>query len=195
LRPADHATGKPSSPRKFRDRRPGPAIVFACLALLIILATGLAVWRRGAGPAIVMATTEDCRRSFDDAGCRAIVARAQSIHAATAPTFAQRSVCDFVYGAGACAPLKLEMIELTLFAPAIVAIATDLAARDILPLYLGPASAEGGDKAGGARRVYYRGAAVGWLGRQRVGGAEVPILTDLTGETLTVEAVRKLRSR
>ncbi len=56
-------------------------------------------------PAAIFITTEDCRRSFDDAGCRALVERAQSVHADTAPLFQARDVCTFVYGPDVCAAL------------------------------------------------------------------------------------------
>ena len=142
----------------------------------------------------MLATTDDCRRVFDDAGCRSIVARAQVIYAETAPRFPLEEACESVYGVGTCAALRDININLNFFAPALAVIATDRAAQNILPLYFGPRTAASETSRHG-ERVYYRHGAVGEFLLQNVGGAALPVLCDLAGNTMTAEAIKALRRR
>jgi hypothetical protein len=167
----------------------GGVLVLVCVAIV----AGFLV--RRAKPAAVFITTEDCRRSFDDAGCRAIVERAQSVHADTAPLFQTRAVCNFVYGPDVCTTLQEANIELNLFAPRIVAIAVTADGAAILPLYYGPPHDSNATSGQAGRPVYFRNRLVGLLSRPSFGGAELPVLTTPTGEPLTETDLRTLAAR
>ena len=166
------------------------AVGFIAAAVFITVAAGLLL--RSSRPALVLITTEDCRRSFDDAGCRAIVEQAQSLHADTAPMFQARDICNFVYGPEVCAPLQRANIELHLFAPRIVAIALTRDRRFVLPLYLGRPAEPRADADRNGRPVYFRNHLVGFLARPSFGGAELPVLRTAAGDPITEADLRKL---
>ena len=181
------------SPSRPKKHGLAGALVLLLAFLFVMLGAGLS--RRPADHAIVLVTSEDCLRVFDDWGCRAIVARAQAIHAETAPRFVTRETCEFVYGAGHCAALKSDIITLPLFAPAIVAIVTTPDRRGVLPLYAGPQAK--GQKAGAVEAedgaaVYYHGRPIGRLSLQKFGGADAATITDAAGQSLDADALRTL---
>lgn len=176
-------------------KKHGLGVLFGAFLAFMGLALALGIAHRGPAHAIVLVTVDDCRRSFDDAACRAIVERAQSIHADTAPSFERREMCELVYGAGACSVVKIGIIEFNRFAPSISAIAVTRDRDGIVPLYYGRQDDASGDAARGGRAVYYRSAVVGRLMQQKVGGADAPFIADRAGEVLTAEAVRLLHGR
>src|ERR1700751_4998538 len=96
----------------FRPRRRW-GLTASLLGILVFIAISLSfgIAHRTPDHAIVLLTSEDCRRAFDDWGCRTIVARAQAIHANTAPNFGERQTCEFAYGPGSCSALKSGIIE------------------------------------------------------------------------------------
>lgn len=161
-------------------------------ASVIAIAAGVFV-HRDSDFALVLATAQDCRRAFDEDKCGAIVANAIAIHTSSAPRYGEERVCELSHGAGACSPVKL--FNSTFYAPtfAVVAVArgTD-DAKSMVPLYLAPQS-KGAHNAQEGRRVFYHGIAVGVLHQRQFGGAGISQLTDLTGQPLTSDAVRKLR--
>lgn len=165
------------------------------ILVAICLAVGASFLFRPARPATVFITADDCRRSFDDAGCRAIVARAQSLHADTAPLFQARTVCDFVYGPNVCATLQEANIELNLYAPRIVAIATTADGAIALPLYYGPPNDSNAVPDAPGRPVYFANKLVGFLSRPSFGGAELPVLTTPAGNPVTETDLRTLAAR
>jgi uncharacterized protein YgiB involved in biofilm formation len=171
-------------------KKHGLAVMFGVFLAFMGLALALGIAHRGPAHAIVLVTVDDCRRSFDDTECRAIVERAQSIHADTAPSFERREMCELVYGAGACGVVKIGIIEFNRFAPSITAIAVTRDRDGIVPLYYGRQ-----DDASGGRAVYYRNAVVGRLMLQKVGGADAPFIADRAGAALTAETVRLLHGR
>ena len=183
----------------FGKRRNGNTGLIAFVAVLVLAAGGIAfavVFHRGNDYALVFATTQDCRRAFDDATCKAIVERALAVHAGSAPRFAEQRVCELTYGYGGCT--TVAVLNTSFYAPqvAVVALARDAGsdAKAMLPLYFGPYDERKGEGAEG-RPVYYRGAVVGQLRQPRIGGASVSMLTDLTGRPLSSDAVRQLRGR
>src|SRR5579862_3902790 len=158
-----------AKPRKRRSRAAemvGVAIVIAGIAVAIWLSP------RAPDHAVVLVTVEDCRRAFSEAACRAIVDRAQAIHAETAPSFEERPTCELIYGAGHCSVLRRELIQLNRFAPTMVAILTTRDRGGIVPLYEAPEAKPGEASAGAGRALYFRGAPVGRLMQAQIGGAD-----------------------
>ena len=180
-------------PGFWHGRRWGLTASLLGVLLFLALSLSFGIAHRTPDHAIVLLTSEDCRRAFDDWGCRAIVARAQAIHANTAPNFSTRQTCEFAYGPGSCSVLKSGIIELPLFAPTMIAVAVTADSRAVLPLYLGPAGAHDAETEAG-RAVYYHGRLIGRLSQPRVGGADTGLLTDRNGEPLTAASVRQLRA-
>lgn len=180
-------------PGFFHGRRWG--LTASLLGILVFLAASLSfgIAHRMPDHAVVLLTSEDCRRAFDDWGCRSIVARAQAIHGNTAPNFGARQTCEFAYGPGSCSVLKSGIIELPLFAPTMVAVAVTPDTRAVLPLYFGPANAHDAETEAG-RAVYYHGRLIGRLSQPKMGGADTGLLTDRNGEPLTAASVRALRA-
>ncbi len=160
--------------------------------LLGAVALGLAYFPRSSDHAIVLVTVEDCRRAFSEASCRAIVDRAQAIHAETAPSFEKRALCELSYGAGHCSMLRRELIELNRYAPTMVAILTTRDRAGIVPLYDAPEAKPIEASAGAGRAVYFRGGLVGQLLQPKIGGADAPYIADGKGEPLTSDTVRAL---
>jgi hypothetical protein len=181
-------------PSRSSPRSRVPWVVSGIL-VLVCLVVGVGFWLRPSRPATVFITADDCRRSFDDAGCRSIVERAQSIHADTAPLFQAREVCNFVYGPDVCAALQEANIELNLFAPRIVAIAVTADGKATLPLYYGPPHDSNANTGQTGRPVYFRNRLVGYLSRPSFGGAELPVLTTPTGDSFTEADLRALAGR
>ena len=165
------------------------AVVAVLLIAVVAIVTALIV-RREPDFALILATPQDCLRAFDDTKCREIVARAVTIHAATAPRFNDAGLCEMEYGA--CTPVVV--LNATFFAPGIAAIAIAKARVDdpkaMIPLYFGSRDA---DNRQDGRRVYYHGLAVGILYDKRFGGAAISTLTDIAGKPLSSEAIKKLR--
>lgn len=183
--------------RVFAKRRSGGHGLIAFVAILVLAVVGIAAgvtWHRDGDYALVVATTQDCRRAFDDATCRAIVDRATAIHAGSAPRFADQRVCELTYGYGGCT--TVAVLNTSFYAPqvAVVALARDAGtdAKSMLPLYFGPYDERKAESADG-RPVYYHGIAVGLLRQPRIGGASVSMLTDLAGKPLSSDVVRRLR--
>jgi uncharacterized protein YgiB involved in biofilm formation len=171
-----------------------PLAVGGILAL-VCTAAAIGLLLRPSRPATVFITADDCRRSFDDAGCRAVVARAQSLHADTAPLFQAGAVCEFVYGPDMCTTLQEANIELNLYAPKIVAIAVTADAKTVMPLYLGPPRDRNAEPGHAGRPVYFRNRLIGYLSRPSFGGAELPVLTDVAGNPVTESDLRALAVR
>ena len=167
-------------------------IAFVSVLGLAFVAIGAGVFfHRDRDFALVLATTQDCRRAFDEGKCGEIVANAIAIHTSSAPRYGEERVCEMTHGEGACSPVKL--FNATFYAPTVAVVAVARGAGDdakgLVPLYLAPkskASQEG-------RRVFYHGIAVGVLHQRQFGGAGISQLTDLAGQPLTSDAVRKLR--
>ncbi len=168
-------------------------ILGALLVAGVIAIVAGVFWYRGPDSALVLATRNDCLRSFDDATCRDIVARAFKIHAQTAPRFATSELCQLSYGEDGCRPADGEAGPLSFFVPVIaVILATrvDRAHVDALvPLYAGPPDR---GPTGDATPIYYRGRAIGTLQSKRFGGADISMVRDLSGNALTGERVRSL---
>ena len=175
-----------------RDSRNYPVAVFIALLVAALAAIGWGVLARSAPDyALVLATTQDCARAFNDKKCVAIVADAIAIHTNSAPRYAEKRVCELNHGAGGCTSVTL--LNTTFFAPEVAVVALARGAGDdtqaIVPLYVEP-----GDKASlDGRRVYYHGLVVCVLHQKKFGGAGISMLTDLSGHPLTSDAVRKLR--
>lgn len=159
---------------------------------LVALVVGLWIFGRAPDHAILLVTIDDCTRAFDEAQCRAIVERAQSIHASTAPNFERAETCELLYGTGGCSALKQGLIDLHGFAPTMVAILVTPERDGIVPIYYGSASAADPDAARPGRPVYYHGALVGRLMQPKIGGAAMSFVADRAGDALTADAVRKL---
>jgi uncharacterized protein YgiB involved in biofilm formation len=164
----------------------GVLLIVAVAAIVIALLV-----RREPDYALVLATPQDCLRAFDDTKCRAIVAHAMDIHAATAPRFDDQRICEMQYGAGNCTPVS--MLNAVFYAPAIAAIviarARAGAKAEMLPLYYDSADRGGAD----GRRVFYAGRAVGILHDKRFGGAAISVLTDLSGKPFSSTAIAHFR--
>jgi len=175
--------------RETRSYRVATFVAVLCGTVVAIAAGVLA--QREPDFALVLATTQDCRRAFDEDHCRAIVANALGIHTSSAPRYSEKRVCEMNHGANACAPVTL--LNTTFFAPEVAVVALARGAGDdakaMVPLYLEPKDKASQD----GRRVFYHGIAVGVLHQKKFGGAEVSMLTDLSGKPLTSDAVRKLR--
>jgi hypothetical protein len=183
--------------RVFAKRRNGSRGFVAFIVILVIAFVGITVgvtWHRDSDYALVMATTQDCRRAFDDATCRTIADRAREIHAGSAPRYTDERVCEMTYGAGGCVPVAV--LNASFYAPqmAAVAMARDSGgdAKSIVPLHFGPLDVLEAQRMDG-RRVYYHGLAVGVLRQPRIGGAGVSMLIDLSGKPVTSDAVKRLR--
>jgi hypothetical protein len=160
------------------------------LLLLLGVAIVLLFLHRPPESSLALVTVADCERSFDDATCRSIILRAQAIHADAAPSFAQRSTCELVYGTGKCAALKEGMIDLNRFAPIMAAILLTRSRDGIVPLYFGPPGDDDADAARTGRVVYFHGAAVGKL--IQLGSIAAAYVADGDGAALSADAVRKL---
>lgn len=159
-------------------------------AAVVAIAAGVLV-RRDPDFALVLATAQDCRRAFDEDKCGAIVANAIAVHTSSAPRYGEQRVCELSHGQDACSPVKV--FNATFYAPTVAVVAVARGAGDdakgMVPLYFEPK----GRAAEEGRRVYFHGIAVGVLHQKRFGGAGISQLTDLTGQPLTSDAVRKLR--
>ena len=169
-------------------------ILCALLVAGVVALAAAVFWYRGPDSALVLATRNDCLRSFDDATCRDIVARAFKIHAQNAPRFATSELCQLSYGEDGCRPADGEAGPLSFFVPVIAVI---LATRDsndhvdaLLPLYAGPANR--GGTPNDSTPIYYRGRAIGTLQSKRFGGADISMVRDPSGNALTGESVRSL---
>lgn len=129
--------------------RPGGGVAAFVGGLLVVTMAmlGWGLLHRAAGYAVVLVSIDDCRRAFDDAGCRAIVERAQAVQASTAPSFERLDTCELIYGSGGCAMLKQTVIQLNRYAPSIAAIALTSDQATIVPLYFGKTSEADGDPA------------------------------------------------
>lgn len=180
--------------RLFHPKRGGGSVAVG--AFVAVLAGALAaiaagvIMHRPSDTALVIATTQDCRRAFSEEKCNAIMAQAMAIHASSAPRYTDAGLCELNFGVGGCAPISL--LNTTFFAPAVAAIAStrDTAQATLVPLYLEPKASVDDDSQG--LRVFYRGLAVGVLHRRRFAGAELSSLTDLGGKPMTSAEVRKL---
>jgi hypothetical protein len=169
-------------------------VTIAAIIAAVGLSVGLGMIRRDPGFAIVLATIEDCRRAFDDASCKTIVARAQAIYSTTAPIFVRRDLCEFAYGAKSCTELRQAATQLNLFAPTMTAIALTRDQDTILPLYTAPPAAPDPDARQPGRPVFFHGKLVGRLQQPAIGGATLPLLNDPSGDPLSEDEVRKLGS-
>ena len=164
----------------------GVAVAIAIVVVVVVFA------RRPASHALVLVTVEDCRRAFSEAACRAVVDRAQAIHADTAPSFEAQATCELVYGQGHCAMLMRQLIALNRYAPAMIAILTTKGQTGVVPLYGAPEAKPGDASAGAGRLVYFGNAPVGRLMQPKIGGADAPYVADEKGDALTADAVRAL---
>jgi len=181
--------------RLFYQKRGGfsvGTVVFVAVLCGAVVAIGAGLLtHRAPDTALVMATTEDCRRAFSETTCEAIIANAIAVHAGSAPRYRERQVCELDFGDGGCAPVAL--LNMTFYAPSVAAVVStrDMPAdgRGLVPLYFEPRGKSGDE----SRRVFYRGIAVGVLSHKRFGGAGMSMLRDQAGKPLTSEAVRKLR--
>jgi uncharacterized protein YgiB involved in biofilm formation len=168
-------------------------IAFVAVLGLSFVAIGASVFfHRDGDFALVLATSQDCRRAFDEGRCGAIVANAIAIHTSSAPRYGEERVCEMTHGQGACSPVKL--FNATFYAPTVAVVAVARGAdgddtKGMVPLYLEPKARGPQD----GRRVFYHGIAVGVLHQRQFGGAGISQLTDLSGQPLTSDAVRKLR--
>jgi hypothetical protein len=179
------------------EQRSGRGVI-AVVTLLLILIAGMAGYgflHRGASYALVLVTVDDCRRSFDDAQCRAIVERAQAIQASTAPSFADMKTCAMIYGDGGCAELKQSVIALHRYAPKLVAIALTPNRGAMVPVYFGPPGEGGGDPATVGRPVYFHGTTIGRLMQPKIGGADAPFIAGKDGKPLTAGDIRALHGK
>ena len=182
--------------RLFYHKRDGSSVgtaVFVAVLCGAVVAIGAGLLtHRAADTALVMATTEDCRRAFSETTCEAIITNAFALHAGSAPRYRDKAVCELDFGDGGCSPVAL--LNTTFFAPTVAAVVStrDMPAdaRGLVPLYFEP---HGKVRDVDGRRVFYRGVAVGFLSHKRFGGAGMSMLTDLSGKPLTSDAVRKLR--
>jgi Protein of unknown function (DUF1190) len=170
----------------------GVALFVGGLLFVVMAMLGWGVLHRNAGYAVVLVSIDDCRRAFDDAGCRAIVERAQAVQASTAPSFERLDTCELIYGEGGCAMLKQTVIELHRYAPSIAAIALTSDRETVVPLYFGKTSGPGGDPALAGRLVYFRNAPVGRLMQPKIGGADAPFIADPSGKPMTADEIRAL---
>jgi len=178
-------TAQPES----EERSYATIVVGALLAVAFVAIVVAVIMRREPDYALVLATPQDCLRAFDDAKCRAIVARATEVHASTAPRFDDQSLCEMQFGT--CTSVTL--LNASFYAPNIAAIVIARGKVDdpkaMLPLYFSgrPSGQEDG------RRVNYQGRVIGILRNKRFGGAPISILTDLAGKPLTSETIKRLR--
>ena len=180
------ADAKPRSSRRRIAEFAGIALVLA------VIAGAIALSPRARDHAVVLVTVEDCRRAFSEALCRAVVDRAQAIHADTAPSFEERATCELLYGTGHCAMLMRQLIALNRYAPRLIAILTTKDESGIVPLYDGPAAKPSDASSDAGRAVYFRGALVGRLMQPKIGGADAPYVADAEGKALDADAVRAL---
>lgn len=169
-------------------------VTLGAILCVIAITVGLGLRHRDSGFAIALATTEDCRRSFDDASCQTIVERAQTLYSTTAPIFVRRDTCEFAYGVGACTQLRQAATQLNLFAPAMTAIALTRDQVTILPLYTAPPAAADPDARQPGQPVFFHGKLVGRLLQPVIGGATLPLLNNANGEPLSEQELRVLGS-
>ncbi len=174
--------------------RPGSGVAVVVVAMLfaVMAIVGWGLLHRGGAYAVVLVSIDDCRRAFDDAGCRAIVERAQAVQASTAPSFERLDTCELVFGTGSCAMLKQTVIELNRYAPSIAAIALTSDRDTVLPLYYGKPEEPNADPARVGRPVYFHGAVVGRLMQPKIGGADAPFIAGKDGKPMTADAIRGL---
>ena len=166
-------------------------ILGALLVAGVVAIVAAVIFYRGPDNALVLATQKDCLRSFGDTTCREIVATAYKLHAKSAPRFATSNLCEMSFGGGNCRSSDVDAGPLSFFVPTIAVV---LATRDeaghvsaIVPVYAGPAARGAAD---GATSLYYRGHAIGSFQSKKFGGADVSIVLDLAGQSLTGDAVR-----
>ena len=171
--------------------------VTALIVVALFIGIAYAVMRLGNEHALLLVTIDDCRRAFDEPTCRALVERAQAIHADTAPSFEQRQTCELIYGVDQCALLKIALVELPRYAPKLVAILVTPTRDGIVPLYEGPVSefGVGSDVAQKGRPVYFHGRRVGRLVSLQFGGADASYVADDRGEALSAAALRQLHGK
>lgn len=180
-------------------RRPARRILLAACAVAVGAAVVYGVVEGlPSTPARVLVTGEDCLRAFDEPVCRALVKRALALHNRTAPSFADQSTCEFMMGPGACKPVNEDGIEIGRYGPPIVAILLGRSGDDLLPLYAGgqKRDASGADAPDtGGRAVYFHGVRIGTLAMTKFGGADLWVVTDARGRSITAAAVARLRAR
>lgn len=174
-----------------REERNYASYVIVALLLAVVAAIGIGVMmQRDPDYALVLATPQDCLRAFDDAKCRAIVAQAMEVHAATAPHATDLATCEMQYGSGNC--LSARASGAAVYVPAIAAIVLTRVnggkERQMVPFYFD--SRDSSDEQG--RRVLFHGRIVGILRGKRFGGTGISMMTDLTGKPITSEAIRNL---
>ncbi len=175
-------------------QRHGMAVFGGALALVVVLVVAGALWRRPSDAALVLATSGDCLRVFDDDACADIVAKADAIHARTAPRFPERRLCAMMFGEG-CTRAASTTGATATYVPEIAVILMTRAKGDepptLLPLYLGTPRANETVETG--RRVFYRGIAVGQFYQNRFGGAQLSRVNNASGGPLSSADVRRLR--
>jgi uncharacterized protein YgiB involved in biofilm formation len=167
------------------------AVFLGVLAVVAAVVVFAAFRHQGPDTALVLATDQDCLRAFDRDACGQIVSNALAIHARTAPSFHSERVCEMSFGAGGCRPVKDSVFGGQAYAPKVAAILASRTGdrRDLLPLYFG----KGAVKEDSARRVYFRGVAIGVLSQDKFGGAQISRIVDVNGKPISSGAVRKLR--
>jgi len=176
------------------DQRIAAAIAGGALCLVTAVLV-LVLNHHSADYALVLVTGDDCRRYFDDTECHAIVSKAQTAHADTAPRFGNLETCALVFGAGRCDQVSENNIQLKTLSPALAAIALSRSKDVIVPLYVGPLSEQGPDAAQRGRTVYFNQKRVGRLAESIMGGAALPTLSDDNGNPVTSDALRALARR
>jgi len=176
-----------------RSHPPGHGVAaFVGIVLGVVIAmVSYGIAHRGAPYPLVLVTSEDCRRAFDDEACRAIVARAEAIHAATVPSFERREMCEAMFGR--CTPLKDAFIKFNRYGPSLAAIALTSDRDAVVPLYFSRPAEEEDDPARVGRLVYFRSQAVGRLVAPRIGGAELPYIAARGGDPMTAAELEALR--
>ncbi len=190
--PAAHETRR-SAPPEVEERSWGLIAFVALLVVGVVAIVAALIFRSEPDFALVFAAPQDCLRAYSDAKCREIVARAVAIHGTSAPRYGDQRICELDYGEGECTPVAA--MGGSFFAPGVAAIVIARGAIDdpagMVPLYFGPPNSTA--KSDDGRRVYYHGMAVGILRDKRFGGAPISVLTDLAGQPLTSDAVRRMR--
>ena len=176
--------------KRSQDRRIAAAMLAGVFTLFAALLTLTLTQKKDY--VIVMVTGDDCRRVFNDADCGAIVSRAQTLHARTAPRYADLSACTLLYGVGRCNAVTENNVALSLFAPGLAAIALTQDRDIVLPLHYGPLSESGPEATQAGRAVYFKDRKVGRLSETTMGGAELPVLNSAGGDPLTASELRRL---
>ncbi|MBP6012498.1 MAG: DUF1190 domain-containing protein [Alphaproteobacteria bacterium] len=175
-------------------QRYGMAVFGGVLALIAVFVVASALLRRPSDAALVLATSGDCLRVFDNDACADIVAKADDIHTRTAPRFPERHFCTMMFGDG-CTRAAGPTGAAATYVPEIAVILMTRAKDDeppaLLPLYLGMPRANETVETG--RRVFYRGIAVGQFYQNRFGGAQLSRVNNASGQPLTSADVQRLR--